>query len=82
MKIVATVTREGDRFVATCAESMLVGEGGTREDAIESLRKGLADALRPEAVAPPPESADTVIDITVGNEAAPESPRREGPGEA
>ena len=82
MKIVASVTREGHRFTATCAESMLVGEGKTREEALESLREGLADALRPEAVAPPPEPADAVIDITVEDEAAPESPQREGPGEA
>ena len=81
MRVAATIRREEDAFVATCQESSVVGEGKTRAEALESLREGLKQQLRPEAIAPPPGTEDPSVEIVVLDEpAAPIAPR--GPGEA
>lgn len=82
MHVVATVIREGDRFVATCAEASVVGDGSTRAEALSSLREGLEELLRPHAVAPPDRTSAPKIEITTADAEADDPPERDGPGEA
>ena len=82
MHVIATITREGDRFVATCAESPVVGDGKTRAEALRSLRDGLAETLQPEAIAPPSGARGPSIEITIADDDPSYPPERDGPGEA
>ena len=81
MQVTATIRREKDGFVATCLESSVVGEGRTPDEALQTLREGLLEQLRAEAVAPPSGAAEISLDIVLEEPARP-SPAPHGPGEA
>lgn len=56
--------REKSGFIAECMEAEVAGEGRTAKDAVESLRQALEERmLRPDAVAPPAEPTETVIEL-------------------
>lgn len=53
-------------FLAQCLEAEAAGEGPTADEAVESLRKELEEHMfRPDAVAPPPEPAESVIELVL-----------------
>ena len=76
--------RERGGFLAECIESDVAGEGVTETDAVESLRKELAERMfRPDAVAPPSQATETEIELVLA-EGAPPRPSLDlgGPGDA
>jgi predicted RNase H-like HicB family nuclease len=66
MKVAAIVSRVRGEWLAQCEEVDLAGTGGTREEAIASLREALQEYFtHPEAIAPPGELARESIEIVV-----------------
>jgi predicted RNase H-like HicB family nuclease len=66
MKVSAVLTQTAGRWLAHCQEVDRVGEGDTPEQALASLREGLAEYFQhAQAVAPPSEDVVGDIDIEV-----------------
>jgi hypothetical protein len=86
MKFTYRLIRDKSGFLAECMEAEAAGEGKTARDAVESLRKSLAERMfRPDAVAPPPEPTESVIELVLADENAPADRRSldlGGPGDA
>lgn len=69
MKFTYRLIRDGSGWVAECAESDALGEGKTSKEAVESLRASLEERMfRPDAVAPPEETARTTIELELATE--------------
>jgi hypothetical protein len=58
MKFVATMSEEDGRFIATCLEVDIAGEGSTKELALESLRRELDLYLHQSSAVAPPSHPD------------------------
>lgn len=64
MKFTYRLIERSGTFTAECVEADAVGEGETRVKAIESLRLALEERMfRPDAVAPPPRSDESPIEL-------------------
>lgn len=76
--------QDGHAFTAECVENDAVGEGSTRQAAIESLRTALEERMfRPDAVAPPSVPDIARIELREVTEEAPaEHVDLGGPGDA
>ncbi len=69
MRFAASITLEEGTYVAQCLEVDVAGEGATREEAVESLKRELEAYLHDsEAVAPPKEPAVSDVEIVVTEE--------------
>ena len=63
------LVQSGAGFLAECIESTAAGEGPTATAAVEALQKALEERMfRPDAVAPPPEAADSPIELVPAEE--------------
>ena len=89
MRFSYRLIQDGSGYVAECCESEAAGEGKTAKDAIASLRASLEERMfRPDAVAPPQETARDTIELVLANDGAPgRSEEKEtvdlgGPGDA
>jgi hypothetical protein len=81
MRFTYRLIRDRSGFVAECVESEAAGEGKTAKDAVEALRKSLEERMfRPDAVAPPEEPAESVIELVLADENAPADRRSLDPG--
>jgi hypothetical protein len=66
MRVAATLSFVGDRWLAQCEEVDRAGEGATREEALACLREALRQYFgQPEAVAPPAQTTEEPIEIVV-----------------
>jgi hypothetical protein len=64
MRLSYRLVRQKAGFLAECLESNAMGEGSTEQAAIDSLRKELEERMfRPDAVAPPSDPPDSVIEL-------------------
>jgi hypothetical protein len=69
-------------YRATCEDVDVTGDGGTREVALEALRKALLDRFgHVEGVALPSREAPIVIDFVAIDEGEPSRPTPSGPGD-
>ncbi len=69
MKFTYRLIRDKGGFVAECIEAEAAGDGRTAKDAVESLRLALEERMfRPDAVAPPSEPAESVIELVLADE--------------
>jgi hypothetical protein len=87
MKFSYRLIRDASGFVAECIESEAAGTGKTAQDAVDSLRNALEERMfRPDAVAPPSEPTEGVIELVLVDESASEQDRRSSdlghPGDA
>lgn len=65
MKISVSIHREGPGFVANSVVPECSGEGATCELALDDLRRGLADRLAPESIAPPEGDHAPAIELVI-----------------
>ncbi|MBX3206702.1 MAG: hypothetical protein KF764_16655 [Labilithrix sp.] len=86
MKFSYRLVRISSGFVAECVESEAAGEGKTATEAVESLRRSLEERMfRPDAVAPPSQPTEGVIELVLADEGAAADRRSldpSGPGDA
>lgn len=69
MRYTARLNRTSSGFVAQCVETEALGEGSTKEGALQSLRTELEDQLsHVEGMAPPPEPTTISVDLLVVDE--------------
>ncbi len=83
MKFTYRLIKDANSWLAECCESEAAGEGKTSKEAVESLRSSLEERMfRPDAVAPPPETEHSAIELELANEneKAPHSLDLGGPG--
>jgi hypothetical protein len=72
MKFTYRLIKDANGYVAECVESEAAGEGKTSKDAVESLRASLEERMfRPDAVAPPPETERSTIELELASEKTP-----------
>lgn len=72
MKFSYRVRQDGNAYTAECVENDALGEGPTRQAAVESLRVALQERMfRPDAVAPPSVPDDDRIELREANEEPP-----------
>ena len=72
MKFTYHLIKDANGYVAECVESEAAGEGKTSKEAVESLRLSLEERMfRPDAVAPPPETPHSAIDLELASERTP-----------
>ena len=65
MRVSAVLTQTAKLWLAECQEVDRTGEGGTPDEAVESLRQALKEYFGVEAVAPPSEVVAEPIEIVV-----------------
>jgi|SRR5580658_6479434 hypothetical protein len=83
MRYTAKLTRNRSKYCAECVELEAIGEGPTREAAVEALRAELQDRLEPvEGVAPPSRPVRTALEIVVLNEPGTIERAPSGPGDS
>lgn len=71
MQFTYRLIRERGGYLAECIESEAAGEGKSPREAIESLRRSLHERMfRPDAIAPPPSSVETRIELTLTEDGA------------
>lgn len=81
MKFTYHLIKDANGYVAECVESEVAGEGKTSKEAVESLRLSLEERMfRPDAVAPPPETEHSTIDLELAGERPRKSLDLGGPG--
>jgi hypothetical protein len=69
MKFTYRLIKDASGWLAECIESDAAGEGKTAREAVESLRASLEERMfRPDAVAPPPETEHTRIELELTSE--------------
>ncbi len=73
MRVHAVIQLVEGHFEASCLEFEAIGEGPTRDQALESLRSAIQEREQPEAVAPPESSAPPSVEIVVAEDEAEES---------
>ena len=72
MKFTYRLIKEANGWLAECVESDVAGEGKTSNEAVDSLRTSLEERMfRPDAVAPPPETERSTIELELTTEKAP-----------
>jgi len=73
------LVKDANGWLAECVESEVAGVGKTSQEAVESLRSSLAERMfRPDAVAPPPSTEHSRIDLALATDT---SPWARGPGD-
>ena len=66
MRFSYRLIKDARGYLAECIESEAAGEGKTAHDAVESLREALRERMfRADAVAPPPASVETEIELVL-----------------
>ena len=72
MKFTYRLIKDASGWMAECVESDVAGEGKTAEEAVESLHASLEERMfRPDAVAPPPETEHSVIELELTDDKTP-----------
>ena len=70
MRFTYRLVRDANGWLAECVESDAAGEGKTSKAAVESLRASLEERMfRPDAIAPPPETEHSTIELELAAEA-------------
>jgi hypothetical protein len=81
MKFTYHLIKDANGYVAQCVEAEAAGEGKSSKEAVASLRVSLEERMfRPDAVAPPPETPHSAIELELASEKAPKSLDLSGPG--
>ena len=82
MKFTYRLIKDANGYLAECVESDAAGEGKSSKEAVESLRASLEERMfRPDAVAPPPSTAHSAIELELATDKpAPKSLDLGGPG--
>lgn len=69
MRFSYRLVRDASGWLAECVESDAAGEGKTSKEAVESLRASLEERMfRPDAVAPPPETEHSTIELELAGD--------------
>ncbi len=69
MRLTYRLLQEGNGWLAECVESDAAATGATPAEAVTALHAALEERMfRPEAVAPPPETEHSVIELELSND--------------
>ena len=67
MRLTASVTKDGDWFVAQCLEVDVCSQGGNREEALRNLTEALELYFEDESPKDIPEASIEYLDLAIGS---------------